>query len=67
MKRTVRISLRMIGLPLIIPFQMLVAVSTLIYMLKDYIFENPEKFYSSTDWHRDEVQNFKQFWWSFFK
>jgi hypothetical protein len=35
MKRTVRIALRMIGLPLIISFQMLVAVSTLIYMLKD--------------------------------
>jgi hypothetical protein len=67
MKRALRIFVRVVTLPLVIPFMIIGILFAGMWALLDWLFEKEDKLYPTSEFFLDIINDFKKYWKGFFK
>lgn len=68
MKRALRILVRMMTLPFVIPFFIWVYIISLCFVFQEWLFENADHLYSFKDYHKEVMHdNAKNYILNFFR
>jgi len=67
MKRALRIFIRLITSPIVAVMQIFFLLIGLSFVFVEWLFENADKIYSSSDHFKDAMKDFKNYWKGFLK
>jgi hypothetical protein len=67
MKRALRIVIRIVTLPIAVPFMIVMILFAGLWALLDWLFEKEDKLYPTSQFFSDVINDFKKYWKGFFK